>query len=487
MKKKRERVPPPQGEEEEEALASASKNPHVQQILVAWSKLGPEERAQRLQGSHFALLPQDLQRHIFQLGVDVIMLMAQVHPLFRVIALADTVWQMCYARDFPAEYAFCNGRLPIFVMGEGRLLSLPGDVLPEDEPAWKRFYLNTAHRYILMYKTFTAKYQTWLQQSQIATLNLNDKTVKGAHVRRWCHDYIFSKAGPVAHKGWTPWYAYSAKLAWYMQCYVVWFLSPAEVVDFSYETVIRRFWATVASNPVYAWTRPYLFFGAVSFKMVKMDDLSEYLDQDEEWLEYLHTVARKQSVKDLFVEADWARWTDLIETAPTQFDAERDRMARAHMKLILELFQACIRMPCVFSAYRPDLIYMCRESQRIESRLGPLISSFGDARVDFVITFRARAGTKRHLHFPPFGMEDQWGEGMRTMWDEIDARHKMTQVKDANFFEAHIENFFSGPDSYGRLREIFAEFARLPRLITPGDDQDKIRFIAAQQQQQQEK
>lgn len=461
----------PSEQEEEADLQSATKNPHVEQILIKWKELNAEQRKQYL-GPNWALLPQDLQRAIFQLRPEIIMKMALVHPLFRVIARMDSVWQVCYYRDFPAEYALCNQRLPIFVMGKGRILSRIGEVASHDKPAWKRFYMNTAHLYHRMTRRFDQQYQLWLPE------RLAVRTATALEERTWARRYIFGHGGALYHEKWEhgqrPWYSYRAKVAWAWVSALAWFTSPQEVRDFSTLTVVRRFWMIFGADAKYAWTCPYLIFGLNSYRNISLERATRmWMDDSVTWAEFLVRFMPEITVDVLFAAQDWDRWTQLIETVPLLLNPEKHSAARAYMKGLLLMCRRTVENPCLFSLFDSSFLYMCLETVQIENEVEDILTSLGNDAEDFVHMVRSLPNEAAS----DFILE-RWSPQEYALRYALDFRHRMRSIKRVGFDDTFTQFFTTGPGSWQALNELFAEFATLPRFKLAHGQTGPIKYIA---------
>lgn len=94
----------------------------------------------------------DLIKLIVTNDVFVLLRLGQTNKFFRDFMRMDEVWQTIFKKDFPVDYAFCNGQLPFYVVTEKNHPFYPHmgsslQINPLDQSGWKRFYFHTRRNY----------------------------------------------------------------------------------------------------------------------------------------------------------------------------------------------------------------------------------------------------------------------------------------------------------------------------------------------------
>jgi hypothetical protein len=230
-------------------------------LLQAYSSLTPEQRHslwEHQKEAVFRLLPEPIWKIIAFSNVGVMMNLAiafHVRPparnLLQDILRTEVFWQGKFAEDYPLDFKFCRGVLPFYVLHERHPLYTPGSVPDEDRPAWKRYYLHTAHQYHMFAVDFAERYEPILGPvcSAMQIEYLDGETATAAEIYRWVHRVIL---GLHFNE-----YDYQAPIAWVFVCTFVWFVSPSDTPSLDSREIIRRFWS-YARRPRFEWMIPYL-------------------------------------------------------------------------------------------------------------------------------------------------------------------------------------------------------------------------------------
>lgn len=358
------------------ALASTET---VQQANVYYMNLSEEER-RRLGARGFAHLPQDIQKLIASMNVGVLMNMARASRLFADLARQDWLWKRCFERDYPKEFVFCKGELPFFVLDKTHPYWREGDLKPENEPAWKRFYLNVANEYRFKCDSFLHRYQHFFKSGVIPQINL--KWANSRDIYNWFNRIVLS-----THH---TFYDLRAHIAWVFVVAFVWHVKqPHAEFELNFDISIEYYQFARENNQ--HWLLPYLshsnpegvthdfenYSKGEYFDFDLIHDPNDGLDGptaamfyndlrgDEElehlaphWLKYVIENPPWQNTFDFFSKKDEQKLEDLLETQRnnSNFRADRnlqeDREFDKRTKTLIWMWRYlkyCYQNPCLFT------------------------------------------------------------------------------------------------------------------------------------------
>jgi hypothetical protein len=81
---------------------------------------------------------KDVKKMIATVSPGTLLLLGQTNQFFAALARDDTTWRKLFERDFPRDWAFIGGLLPLYVKPTNT----------NNGSAWKRFYLHTRAKYV---------------------------------------------------------------------------------------------------------------------------------------------------------------------------------------------------------------------------------------------------------------------------------------------------------------------------------------------------
>jgi len=113
---------------------------------------------------YFDIVANDVIKLIATGDLYVLLNLAQTNKTFAELLTREDVWRTLYAKDYPIDFAFCQGQLPFYVLTDDhplmkvvQIASRKNKPSPDDKPfysippdfkcAWKRFYLKTRDMY----------------------------------------------------------------------------------------------------------------------------------------------------------------------------------------------------------------------------------------------------------------------------------------------------------------------------------------------------
>jgi hypothetical protein len=107
---------------------------------------------------YFDIVANDVIKQIATGDVYILLSLAQTNKTFAELLTREDVWRTLYSKDYPIDYAFCNGQLPFYVLTDEhplmKVVQIAGrankpfySIPPDFKCAWKRFYLKTRDMY----------------------------------------------------------------------------------------------------------------------------------------------------------------------------------------------------------------------------------------------------------------------------------------------------------------------------------------------------
>jgi len=107
---------------------------------------------------YFDIVANDVIKLIATGDVYVLLNLAQTNKTFAELLTREDVWRTLYAKDYPIDFAFCQGQLPFYVLTDEhplmKVVQIAGrankpfySIPPDFKCAWKRFYLKTRDMY----------------------------------------------------------------------------------------------------------------------------------------------------------------------------------------------------------------------------------------------------------------------------------------------------------------------------------------------------
>lgn len=396
----------------------------------------------------FSNLPIDVQKLIASMNVGVLMNMAQISRMFAMLARQDWLWKRCFERDYPKEYAFCRGELPFYVVNKSHPFWYNGFVKPEDEPAWKRFYLHVANQYRKYVGNFV---KVWRDVEKDVTLGIDMQYTTSREIYNFCHRIILGKQ--------LDWFDWRCKLAWYFVCTIVWYFKYQRRFNTN-RSVAWSFWNIARVIPEYQWLLPFLTHSGVA-----SDEKQDYTDEEpspktisilfrtseyegadlvaENFEEYVQKNPPWKK-PTLFTEENRINLLKLIDTQRNNGEFRRrenyeddDFFNRQSEKLIViwDMLSYCYHNPCLFSLGKhiPNayMIYKSKELQaRVEKR-----------------RIRGESNNQLFLYFT-----EQHRDQFKPM------SNPLLVVSETTDLEIFIE--------HGRIFSLFAKYKKLPRTDT---------------------
>lgn len=354
------------------ALAST---PMVQQAEANYNNMSEEEKRMQMERG-FNRLPKDVQGIIASVNVGVLMNMAQLSKLFANLARQDWLWKRFFARDYPKEFAFCKGELPFYVLTQDHPFWTPGRVKPEDEPAWKRFYLHVANDYFEYVRGFVRTFHHEFEDSGVPTIDIDTATAK--EIYNWCQKIPLGR-----HFAWYDW---RTKFSWYFICAIVWnTLGPR--VRFTNESLILATFWDIANIPGNEWLKPYLIHSHPGRKTMvhegpslrefrrfleEMDEdtgpFDQFLEKNIPWTNQnlgLFTPQHEALLKALL--KSYKDDPNFIQSIGLEKSEEYDSQIDVIMD-IWNMLSYCFNNPCIFTLgmYMPSakMVYASKELQK---------------------------------------------------------------------------------------------------------------------------
>jgi hypothetical protein len=379
------------------AKALAATEP-VQRANAYYFDLSEEER-RRLGSRGFANLPQDVQKLIASMNVGVLMNMAMTSRLFADLARQDWLWKRCFERDYPKEFVFCRGELPFFVLDKTHPYWKEGEVKPEDEPAWKRFYLNVADEYRKKTDSFMTRFQHFFKSGVIPQINL--KWANSRDIYQWFNKIVLSKH--------HPFYDLRAHIAWVFVVALVWHVKEPGLEFEDNDVISAVFYNFVRENHQH-WLLPYLSHSnpegvvrnieeidfdsdlifdpndgrdgpsaALFYNFLHQD--TEFVDLASPWLKYVTENPPWQNTFNFFSKKDEQKLEDLLnmQRGNSNFrivrHLEEDSVFDKRSQTIMWIWRYlthCHQNPCLFTfdtyiTLHGPLAYNARELRNIPS------------------------------------------------------------------------------------------------------------------------
>jgi hypothetical protein len=215
--------------------------------------------------SPFNDLPLEIQEIVVSVTVGTLMTMGRISRRFAVIARNDHVWRRCFTRDFPAEFIYCNGQLPFFIVTGPKhpLYREDRDIYQDDLSPWKRFYLYMNRCYVVRAREFITTYSIYFWKLGVDPINIarapEFPKMTSKELYRWCRRYIFGK--PLVYNGLVL-YDRRSRLAWSFVLLIVWLAydrTDNPHPRFTAQDVVVAYWRIASRRH---WMRPYLALAA---------------------------------------------------------------------------------------------------------------------------------------------------------------------------------------------------------------------------------
>lgn len=234
-----------QDEDDERAAKALLGSDRVRHALFEYESMTDEQR-RALKAKGFSYLSLDLQKIIASIDVGIMLTMGRLNKAWNEIVGMDSLWQKCFARDFPREWAFCKGTLPVYVLHREHVLWVEGVVDPRDQSAWKRFYLHTANEYRKLVIEWIEGFVHTMPGMDIPPINVAWATSK--EIYRWAY-----RVPMTMH---LPFYDRRAELTWVWVVSWVWYARPLETNTMTKQEIVHAYWE-FANQPGREWMLPY--------------------------------------------------------------------------------------------------------------------------------------------------------------------------------------------------------------------------------------